>query len=64
MFTCLECECFIPEKEQLPYFMEQLIEWDKKVEIFKGIESINRMAQKNSGLFHNVINRLERGGSS
>lgn len=62
MFTCLECEYFIPEKEQLPYFMEQLIEWDKKVEIFKGIESINRMAQKNRGLFHNVINRLERGG--
>ncbi len=59
MFTCLECEHFIPEKEQLPYFKEQLIEWDKKVEIFKGIEAIKMMAQKNRGLFQNVINQLE-----
>jgi len=59
MFICLECEHFIPEKEQLPYFKEQLIEWDNKVEIFKGIESIKMMAKKNSVLFQNVINQLE-----
>jgi len=59
MFTCLECEHFISEKEQSPYFKEHLIEWDKKVQIFKEIESIKKMAQKNRGLFQNVINQLE-----
>lgn len=59
MFQCLDCSHFIPEKEQLNYFREQAMEWEKKVHIFKGIDSIRKMAIKNSNLFQGIINQLE-----
>jgi len=35
MWDCLSCEHFVPEKEQLPYFEEQVIAWKDKAELFK-----------------------------
>jgi integrase len=35
MWGCLSCEQFIPEKEQLPYFEEQVSAWKEKAELFK-----------------------------
>ena len=35
MWDCLFCDNFVPEKEQLPYFEEQVIAWKDKAELFK-----------------------------
>lgn len=59
MFHCLECEWFIPEKEQLSYFREQVMEWEKKAHIFREIKSIKKIAVKNIALFKTVVYQLE-----
>ena len=35
MWHCLDCEYFVPEKEQLSYFEEQVLSWREKAETFK-----------------------------
>jgi hypothetical protein len=63
MFQCLECIHFIPEKEQLAYFKEEVKEWENKAKIFKDIDSIKKMAVKNVGLFQKIIDQLESEGT-
>lgn len=35
LWSCIDCEHFVPEVEQLPYFKEQVIAWTEKAETFK-----------------------------
>lgn len=34
LWSCIDCEHFVPEVEQLPYFKEQVISWTEKAEKF------------------------------
>jgi hypothetical protein len=34
LWNCVDCECFVPEAEQLFYFKDQVTSWNKKANVF------------------------------
>lgn len=62
MWNCLDCEFFIPEKEQLPYFMEQALSWRSKAERFKAFPMIKSNVLKNAQLFEKIAAKIQLEG--
>lgn len=58
MWNCLDCKHFIPDKEQLPYFREQVLSWQTKAEKFKDYPMIKTNALRNAELFGKVVKKL------
>ena len=61
MWNCLECKHFIPDREQLPYFREQVLSWQTKVEKFKDYPMIKTNALRNAELFEKIVKKLMEG---
>ncbi len=58
MWSCLDCEHFIPDKEQLSYFKEQAGELKNKAKRFGKYPMIRDNALKNAELFEKVVSKL------
>jgi len=61
MWNCLDCKHFIPDREQLPYFREQVLSWQTKAERFKDYPMINTNALRNAELFEKIVKKLMEG---
>ena len=61
MWNCLECDHFIPDKEQLSYFREQADAWRAKADRFSEFPVIHANALRNSGLFERIVLKLLEG---
>ena len=64
MWNCLDCEHFIPEKEQLPYFREQIAEWKTKADRFKNMPIVHENSLKNAKLFEGIVSKLTGGNDN
>jgi len=58
MWNCLDCKHFIPDREQLPYFREQVLAWQTKAEKFKDYPMIKTNAMRNAELFEKIVKKL------
>jgi len=58
MWNCLDCGHFIPDREQLPYFEEQIASWRDKAERFSSFPMIQSNSLKNAALFENIVNKI------
>ena len=61
MWNCLGCKHFIPDREQLPYFREQVLLWQTKAEKFKDYPMINTNALRNTELFEKIVKKIMDG---
>lgn len=61
MWNCLDCKRFIPDREQLPYFREQVLAWQTKAEKFKDYPMIKTNAMRNAELFEKIVKKLMEG---
>ncbi|MBA1336122.1 MAG: hypothetical protein HPY66_2081 [Firmicutes bacterium] len=61
MWNCLDCKHFIPDREQLPYFREQVLAWQTKAEKFKDYPMIKTNAMRNAELFEKIVKKLMEG---
>lgn len=61
MWNCLDCKHFIPDREQLPYFREQVLLWQTKAEKFKDYPMINTNALRNAELFEKIVKKIMDG---
>lgn len=60
LWSCIDCECFVPEKEQLPYFKEQAAEWAKKAAMFRTDIQIANNFGDFSRRFDEIVELLEK----
>lgn len=58
MFSCLDCKHFAPDHENLDYFKDQVISWEKKIEQFENLPIVSQNARKNAKLFQGVVNKI------
>lgn len=58
MWNCLDCEHFVPDREQLPWFCEQVSAWKSKAEKFRDYPMIYTNALKNAALFEKTIKKM------
>ena len=58
MMNCLECKFFLPDPNQMEYYMEQIELWQQKAERFKCIPVIRKNALKYINIYKNIINLL------
>lgn len=59
MMACLSCDFFIPELEQLPYFLEQERLWEEKALRFKAFPIIVQNAEANAVLNKAVAEKIK-----
>lgn len=65
MWNCLDCKHFIPDKEQLAYFEEQLGAWNDKAKKFRDFPMIKSNSLKNAQLFEKVVAKIKcKGGGT
>jgi len=62
MWNCLDCRHFIPDKDQLPYFEEQVMEWYSKADKFKEFPMIKTNALRNAGMFIRIVEKIKSKG--
>jgi integrase len=58
MWNCLDCEKFVPDTEQLPFFEEQATAWEEKAKRFAQFPLLRQNALRNAGLFRKVIGKV------
>ena len=61
MWNCLDCKHFIPDREQLPYFREQVLSWQSKAEKFNDYPMIYNNALRNAELFEKKVKKVMDG---
>jgi len=59
LWNCVDCECFVPEAEQLLYFKDQVAMWTKKVEIFHADKQIADNCVEIAKIFRKIVEKLE-----
>ncbi|PHS30372.1 MAG: hypothetical protein COA82_11475 [Alkaliphilus sp.] len=66
MFNCLDCKHFAPDHENLDYFKDQVISWNKKIIQFKNLPMVSQNAKKHAKLFQGVVDIIiaEIGGGN
>ncbi len=62
MWNCLECGFFVPDTEQADHYVEQAAMWREKSARFADFPIIKANAEKNAGLFENIIQKLREDG--
>jgi len=63
MWNCLECSSFIPDKDQIGYYREQIKDWEEKSRRFAAFPVMKQNAIRNAGLFQKIIDRMESEGN-
>lgn len=58
MWNCLDCEHFIPDSNQIPYFEEQISSWREKAKRFEQMPMVYDNFLKNAGLFEAIIKKI------
>jgi len=58
MFFCLDCKHFIPDAEQLDYFVSQADSWLLKAKQFSEFQRIKSNAEENARLFKAVAEKI------
>ena len=59
MWNCLECKHFVPDAEQLDYYIEQIALWKEKSKRFADFPVIRENAERNAELFERVAKKLK-----
>ncbi len=59
MWNCIDCEHFIPEVEQLPYFKEQVVAWSEKADKFEKDKQLYDNFSDISLKFSKIVEKLE-----
>jgi len=59
MWDCLECEHFVPDAEQLDYYIQQIALWKEKSKSFAEFPVIRENAERNADLFERVAKKLK-----
>lgn len=60
LWSCIDCEHFVLEVDQLPYFKEQAIAWAEKAEKFKENLLLHNNYNEIARKFGNIVEILER----
>jgi len=58
MLFCLDCNHFIPDADQLDYFIRQAEDWKKKAKQFDEFPIIKSNAEKNADLFKAISEKI------
>jgi integrase len=58
MWSCLDCENFIPDKDHLPFFVEQAVAWEEKAKRFAQFPLIRQNACRNADLFQRIVSKI------
>lgn len=61
LWSCIDCEHFVPEVEQLPYFKEQVIDWAEKAEKFRADKQMTANYADIAAGFEKIVEKLEDG---
>ncbi len=59
MLNCLSCNYFVPDKEQIDYYKEQITEWKEKSLKFSSFPLIKNTADKNVELYEKILERFD-----
>lgn len=59
MWDCVACKNFIPDQEQLPYFEEQILEWENKITLFKNDEISKQNFTQIKNSFENIVKKIK-----
>lgn len=59
MWNCIDCEHFVPEVEQLPYFKEQVVTWADKADKFRQDKQLYDNFSDISMKFSKLVEELE-----
>ncbi len=59
LWSCIDCEHYVPEVEQLPYFKEQVKSWEEKAMRFAGDKQLQDNFADIARSFKKIIERLE-----
>ena len=59
LWSCIDCEHFVPEVEQLPYFKEQGAAWDEKADRFKNDTLLYQNYTNIALKFKRIVENLE-----
>jgi len=59
MWNCIDCEHFVPEVEQLPYFKEQVVTWSDKADKFRQDKQLYDNFSDISMKFSKLVEELE-----
>lgn len=61
LWNCVDCEHFVPELEQLPYFKEQAITWTEKAQRFASNILLHKNFVDIAQKFEIIVEKLEKG---
>ena len=61
LWNCIDCDHFVPEVEQLPYFKEQVAAWEEKAKKFYTDKQMANNFEDISRKFRSVVEKLEDG---
>ncbi|MFI3215101.1 MAG: tyrosine-type recombinase/integrase, partial [Eubacteriales bacterium] len=59
ILNCLSCKYFVPDKEQVEYYKEQIIAWKDKSLKFSSFPLIKNTADKNIKLYEEILESLD-----
>jgi hypothetical protein len=59
LWSCIECEHYVPEVEQLPYFKEQLKTWEEKMITFANDKQLQANFDEIAKSFRRISEKLE-----
>lgn len=62
-YECLDgCDYFVPDANDLPYFEEEVVQWQKKVEVYQKANNtfLLENAEHNLKLHQNVVNKIKK----
>jgi integrase len=62
MWNCLECGHFVPEREQLPYFEKQAVEWRSKAKKFSQDAILHVNFSNIANSFDKIIEKIQQEG--
>ncbi|MED0666066.1 tyrosine-type recombinase/integrase [Bacillus badius] len=58
MFECLSCENFVPNADELDHFVEQVEQWETKLNMFKDHPFMKENAEYNLKLHRNIVEKI------
>jgi integrase len=59
MFECLNCTHFVPNADNLEYYQDQVLEWQKKVDLFKNQKFALEKAEYILALYKSLIKKIK-----
>lgn len=59
MFECFSCSFFVPNADELDYFIEQVEQWEKKVNLTANNPLLKENAEYNLKLSKMIVKKIE-----